>query len=315
MFIDALQKFKNSLAPTKTRIRRRPRIILVFGGGPIGIETEFRNSSFRNAFLNWSSENSHPLTDQLMLPEYFPEWNRFEGYQNLVEFERDAGALSGAILLFSEGSGALAELGVFCMDEVLSERLLIVVKSSHFQQDSFVVHGPLKKLAGAHSDASVCVIESETVEQFYDEASIVAQALQEKVNDHPKKELFLPTRTRDQLLLVADLIELFGALTETELLGLLEFMGVDSIDRVTFRRLAGQLKLFKLIDERQQYTQKYFIAPRDERQSYLDYDAVPAGDKFDRTRFKMSAFELLKKDVARRKAYEQIHGKVPHGFN
>lgn len=95
MLADALQNFKNSVAPAKTRLRRRPKIILIFGGGPIGIEPEHRNSSFRNAFLNWASDNSHPLVEQFQLPEYFPEWNRFEGYQNLVEFERDAGALSG----------------------------------------------------------------------------------------------------------------------------------------------------------------------------------------------------------------------------
>lgn len=314
MLADALQNFKNSVAPAKTQLRRRPKIILIFGGGPIGIEPEHRNSSFRNAFLNWASDNSHPLVEQFQLPEYFPEWNRFEGYQNLVEFERDAGALSGAILLFSESPGSLAELGAFCMDDVLSERLLVVVSNSYFQQDSFIAHGPLKKLTGTHSDASVCVIDSNSVEKFYDEASIVAEALEAKVNDHPKRELLSPLRIRDQLLLIADAIELFGALTETEALGILEFMGV-SIDRNTFRRLAGQLKLFNLIAERQQYTQKYLIAPRQNRQFYLDYDSANPEEKFDRTRFKMATFELLKKETARRKAYEQIHGEVPHESN
>ena len=314
MLASALQQFKNSVAPSKTRLLRRPKIILIFGSGPIGIEPEHRNSSFRNVFLNWTGENGHPLADQFQLPEYFPEWNRFEGYQNLVEFERDAGALSGAILLFSESGGALAELGAFCMDDVLSERLLVVISRSYFEKDSFVVHGPIRKLIGAHSDDSVCVIESETPEGFYDEAALVAEALQAKVDDHPRKELLSPSQVRDQLLLIADLVELFGALTEKELLGLLEFMGA-TIDRSIFRRLVGQLKLFHLVDDRRQYGQKYIIAPRENRQSYLDYDSAVADEKFDRTRFKMSAFELLKKETARRKAYEQVQGGVSHGSN
>jgi hypothetical protein len=310
----ALEQFKNSVDPDKIRLIRRPKIILIFGSGPIGIEDEYRNSSFRNVFLNWTGENDHPLVGQFQLPEYFPEWNRFEGYQNLVEFERDAGALCSAILLFSESEGALAELGAFCMDDVLSERLLVVIKASYFEQDSFVKHGPLRKLIGAHSDASVCVIESEHPKEFYAEAAVVAEALQAKVDDHPRKETFHPARIRDQLLLIADLVELFGALTETELLGLLEFTKVN-VDRTTLRRMAGQLKLFRLLEERHQYTQKFLIAPKHDRQSYLDYDAVRADEKFDRTRFKMSSFEQLKKETGRRKAYGQIHGEVAHGSN
>lgn len=306
MLTSALEKFKTVVDPNKTKLLRRPKIILVFGSGPIGIEPEYRNSSFRNVFLNWATENRNPLSPQFQLPEFFPEWNRFHGYQNLVDFEREAGALSGAILLFSESEGALAELGAFCMDEVLSERLLVVVKRSHYNENSFVVHGPLLKLTGDHSDASICVVESASPAEFYNEAAVVAEALKAKVDDHPRKISFDPSRIRDQLLLIADLVELFGAITETEIRNLLEFMGVD-IDRVTFRRMAGQLKLFKLVEERQQYTQKYLIAPKINRDFYMDYDAV-SEIKFDRTRFKLAAFELLKKESTRRQGYEQIHG-------
>ncbi|MDP9898316.1 hypothetical protein J2W36_000551 [Variovorax ginsengisoli] len=267
--------------------------------------------------MNWTSENSHSLTSQFRLPESFPEWNNFEGYQNLIDFERDAGALSNAILLFSEGTGALVELGAFCMDEVLSERLLVVVNQAHYSADSFLVHGPLLKLRGSHSDASVCVIESKQPSDFYLEAEIVAEALRIKVDEKPRTKVFIEGRTQDQLLLIADLVELFGAVTETEVISLLEFMGV-SLDRNAFRRMAGLLKLFELISEKQQYTQKFLIAPHNGRQSYMDYTSVQIGQadkKFDRTRFKFSAFEQLKKETARKKAYEQVHGKLPHASN
>lgn len=314
MLSDALAQFKRSVDPKKTHLRRLPKIILVFGSGPIGIELANRNLSFRNAFLNWASENASPLVEQFQLPEYFPEWNSFHGYQNLVDFEREAAALSGAVLLFSEGSGALAELGAFCMDNILSERLLVVIRQSHHAEDSFLVHGPLRKLVGEHSDASVCVIESESPEDFYAEAHLVAAALQAKVDDNPKKTLISLDRTRDRILLIADLVELFGAITETEMFGLLEFMGL-SIDRTTLRRMTGQLKLFELLFEAQKYEQKFLIAPKKLRDSYMDYDSMPGEVKFDRLKFKMTAFELLKKEVGRRKAYEQIHGEVRHGSN
>lgn len=306
--MDAIEQFKVSVDPLRTRLRRLPKIILVFGSGPIGIEEKYRNSSFRNVFLNWASDTRSPLQEQFQLPEYYPEWNRFHGYQNLVDFEREAGALSGAILLFSEGSGALAELGAFCMDEVLSERLLVVISRAHFLEDSFLVHGPLKKLAGEHSDASICVVEANRPEEFYAEASAVAEALQGKINDNPRKELIRSGRIRDQLLLITDLVELFGAAKETEIISLLEFFGIE-FDRNTFRRVTGQLKLFNLVAEARQYEQRYLVAPVKNRESYMDYDAARPGERFDRTRFKTVAFEQLKKDANRKKAYEQIHGR------
>lgn len=275
----------------------------------MGIEEEYKYSSFRNVFYNWAFEKNSPLKDHFRLPEDYPEWNQFHGYQNLVDFEREAGALSGAILLFSEGSGALAELGAFCMDEILSERLLVVISRSHFREDSFLVHGPLKKLAGQHSDASICVVEANGPEEFYAEAAAVADALQEKINDNPRKELIRSERIRDQLLLLADLVELFGAAKETEIINLLAFFGVE-FDRTAFRRVTNQLKLFNLVSEARQYEQTYFVAPVKDRESYMDYDAARPGERFDRTRFKAIAFENLKKDAKRKKAYEQIHGKV-----
>ena len=314
MFTDALNLFKKSVDPKKTHLRRLPKIILLFGSGPIGVEEIHRNSSFRNVFLNWAHDNTSPLRDQFRLPEDYPEWNRFQGYQNLVDFESDAGALSGGILLFSEGSGALAELGAFCMDKVLSERLLVVIRRSHFSEDSFLVHGPLKKIASDHSDASICVIESETPEQFYSEASKVAEALQEKVNANPRKELVSFDRVRDQLLVIADLVELFGALTETETLNLLKFLGLE-IEREIFRRLVGQLLLFNLLEQAQKYSQKYLIAPTKNRDSFIDYDSANIELRFDRINFKVKTFEYLKKESTRRQAYSLVHGEVTHGSN
>ncbi|MCX5463141.1 retron St85 family effector protein [Alcaligenes parafaecalis] len=308
MFADELEKFQIIISPEKTRIIRRPKIVLIFGGGPIGIEADYRYSSFRNAFLNWTHENRNPLVDCFQLPEYFHEWNHFENYPNLVEFERDAGALSSAILLFSESYGSLAELGVFCMDDVLSERLQVVIRREHYQQESFVVFGPLRKLIDTYGASSVCVIDAKTVEQFYDEAAVVAEILQEKVNDHPKKEGFLSTRIRDQLLLIADVVDLFGALTESEVIDILKFMNVE-IDRKTFRKFIGQLKRFKLIEDCQQYNQKYLIAPKENRQFYLDYTASEGARNFDRSRFKILVSDLLKKDSRRNKAYIQVHGE------
>ena len=76
------------------------------------------------------------LQEPLTPEDFKEEWNRIGGYPNLVDFEKEAGCLARGILLFSECDGALAELGAFCTDDVLCERLVVVLEDKHYDDDS-----------------------------------------------------------------------------------------------------------------------------------------------------------------------------------
>lgn len=303
MISGVLEAFKSVVSPPDTRIQRLPKIVLVYGG-PLGGAYD----SGRQMFMNWMLAKGHPVCLFLRTPEQYGDWDKYEGYSNLIDFERDAGNLAQAIVLFSESPGAYAELGAFCMDSVLSERLFVVIDKNHYRDGSFIANGPIKKIELLHED-SICVVENIAPAEIEPELPDVAAALEEKINNIPKTHAFDPSRDRDQFLLVADLVELFGALTIMELHQLVQSMGVD-IPKARLESIANQLKRFGLVELVQRTTKRYYVPPV-ERQWYLNYEAPAGAAPFDRARFKMQkAFPLLQKDGPRFKAYNEIHSKA-----
>lgn len=304
---EAIREFKLNVAPDKARVKHLPPLIFVFGGDA-DIKSP-RDSSCRNLFLQHAHENKYPHAPFFKLPEEYPEWNEFEGYGNLVDFEIEVGSLARAIVLFSEGPGAYAELGAFCMDPILRERLFVVISKKHYEDPSFIALGPIKRIEDESPDHAICVVQEMhppiTFEPHIDD---VLAALSEKLASSHKTQAFDPNRTRDQYLLIADLIDLFCALTVTEIQELIVHMGIE-IDLKRIKRILRQLEIFNLVSEVQITTRRYFVASKSDNSQYLDYERVKGGDKFDRIRFKMKIFDSLAKDRLRNNAYAVIHGK------
>ena len=141
---------------------------------------------------------------------------------------------------------------------------------------------------------------------FENEVENVGETLRSKVSTLPETKKFDSNEIRDQFLLIADLIELFGALNERELAGLLEFMKVKPVN---LSRMLNQLILFKLIVKSKGISGTYYVPPK-KGASYLDYSAH-ADSKFEKVTFRMfSIRQELKKGTEkdRLKAYEKIHG-------
>jgi len=299
----AIDSFFSAASPTGTRILRLPAIILLFGG-----RLGDPKASSRQMFINWLLVKGHALSPLVRTPEQYSDWDKFEGYHNLIDFERDAGGLARAIVLFSESEGSYAELGAFCMDSLLAERLFVVIDRPNYSATSFIANGPIKKIELEHEN-SICVVDSMDPISIEPEFIYVAEALAEKISGVPKKSAFDPARQRDQFLLAADLVELFGAVTHHELLQLLKHMGAD-VTRARLDQLVNQLIRFELIELVEKMTKRYLV-PAVERYSYLDYVAPKDAPPFDRTRFKMKhALPWLTKDKLRHQAYLQIHSRA-----
>lgn len=304
MSSNAIDVFTSSVNPAATRIKELPPIVLVFGGklgGPY--------DSARQMFLNWLTAKNHFIDEFVRLPEHFNNWNDFEGYDNLIDFERDAASLARAIVLFSESEGSFAELGAFCMDDILAERLFVVIGVEHYGAGSFIAHGPIKKIEH-HYEGAICVVDSIDPAKIQQELDQVADALSEKINSIPKSVGFNPQRQRDQFLLAVDLVDLFGAITLNELRELMRFMGVE-IARTRLEQVVNQIRRFELFETVEKLT-KRFLVPPVVRRNYLNYEATKDGGSppFDRTRFKMKyVIPWLKKDTTRGQAYLTIHPK------
>jgi len=105
------------------------------------------------------------------------------------------------------------------------------------------------------------------------------------------------------------LIELFGALTITEIEDLVKVLRVK-LNREELRVILNQLERFDLIKLVAGTTKRFYIPPK-ERQFYLDYESPDGAPAFERSRFKMlKSNPWLQKDAPRFKAYREIHYKA-----
>lgn len=300
-----VKSFTGAVAPVDTTIYQYPSHILVFGG-PTGVESGVNPfSSCRNVFVSESLALRHPLGQSLIIPEDYPEWNSAEGYHNLVEFELDAGCLARAIVLFVETPGSIAELGTFCMDEDLRERLLVLVDQKYVdEKGSFIFNGPIKFIRKFHEEYSLCSVDNiESPSDFKAEVPSVLETLKEKIENEVGRPRFSSKRKRDQFLLIADLVDLFRALLKKEILQLLDFFGI-AVDPHRFSQMIWQLKLFELIKEVQVYGNTYFVAIKKLDHQFLDYQSSKLDRPFSRQGFKAQVWSALFQDQKRKKATE-----------
>jgi len=326
-FRDAINSFKDIVDPIRTKVKRLPEHILVFGGKQ-GVDIP-RLQSCRNVFLQKSIEQLHPLSKKFVMPEDYPEWNNYSGYDNLVEFEVEAGCLSRAIVLFLETEGSFAELGAFCMDESLRERLFVVLARKYYdEKNSFLYLGPVALVTNRHGEESLCVVD-EIVTNRHDEKCACAveerrngeifeqsvDGILQSLDDRLKVESktgtsvsFSASRKRDQFLLIADFIDLFGALNRTELHDLMRFMGLDVSDDV-LKRMLWLLNLFGMIRETNVFGKVFFISNRHENHNYLSFSAIEGEKAFDRPAFKVNTVSVaLKGDRNRKRACDGSPG-------
>lgn len=265
-------------------------------------------ASARQMFINWMLAKGHKISPLIRTPEQYKDWNQFEGHHNLIDFERDAGNLCQAIVLFSESAGSYAELGAFCMDDVLADRLFVVIEKQHYSADSFIANGPIRKIESLHEN-SICVADSIAPNEIEPQLADIAWALDEKIRSAPKTTGFDPDRARDQFLLVADLVELFGAITHHELMQLIEHFNVK-INQRRFDQIVNQLRRFELAEHIEKTTKRFLIAPST-RHWFLDYEAKKDQPAFDRQRFKLKhSFPWVQNEPMRLKAYKEIHSKA-----
>lgn len=194
------------------------------------------------------------------------------------------------------------------MDDVLSERMMIVVNKNYYEQTSFIRLGPIKKIEELHDDSAVYVLNSASPKEFEEqEVQFVADALMERIHSAPKTLMFNSTRTRDQLLLLADLVELFGALAIGEIERLFQFFVPEEDVAGRVKRMMHQLCFFELVEKVKTSNRTYFVAP-EKRRPYLNYSSGKEKGKFERAPSKMAIFESLKKDSVRLRAYQKVHG-------
>ncbi len=92
------------------------------------------------------------LSATIILAEKAQQLYRDTAYADLISFEEDIARLSTLVLVIAESPGSLAELGAFASLKSLREKLAIIIKSEHYNRESFVRYGPVQRLQNENED-------------------------------------------------------------------------------------------------------------------------------------------------------------------
>lgn len=158
------------------------------------------------------------------------------GYSNLLSFESDIGQIVGAILLFAESAGSLAELGAFAATPTIAPSLIAVLDDYYYGQSSFIRNGPVKFLEAEYGEEWVHVVDRDEMRIGANgqldtlDAVKLAASIEPVVNDRLKKRSgwhrFDPENDGHAILLLTGLCQELGALTLSEVRDHLEQFGV-----------------------------------------------------------------------------------------
>lgn len=284
--LELLEDLDNS----KSRLIDSPRHIVVCGG-EISVQSGREYVSARNRFLTVTAASYSSLSRDVLLPEEIKEWNHDAVYGDLLDFEMDLAHLTSAILLFPESPGSIAELGSFSCIPSLAEKLLLVIKAGHYLDKSFIALGPIRHIENLYSRDNILTFNYLTNQDFDPAIPDLVEAIQAHRKKQPRTEAFSSQSTKHALLLIADLVELFVVLRESEIVTWLSRYFNIPITSKQLRRYLFILDKLDLVKPIPYGTNTYLGAPM-EAKYYVEHGTKSAWFKQERTRFKARVLQF-----------------------
>ncbi len=296
------ESFLATVDPEKATVVSFPEYIAVFGGAISRKIKKAKPKSQRDTFVKWISANRKELEELLIVPESYEDWSDFDTYSDLLLFERDLGCLTGAVLVFVETPGAIAELGAFSQIDSLSQRLLIVVTESRHPKKSFISLGPIRSVTETQKQLfSVCVIPDGKAETLVAHMHVVMGTLDDKRRRKTGSAVFNKDDPQHQILLVLDLINLFLVTTILEIQTLARHFGVELPLR-RLNQILFTLQKTQLITSQHYGNTQYFV-PKRFRNTYIDFTSKVGANSFNRERAKTERWSEIQADQYRKYAY------------
>lgn len=289
---------------SKTRVRAFEGFIFLCGGeraaNPVPIK------SVRHMIYHELTSGRHSaLAGRLKLAEEIQDWFRDGNYRDLVTFEEHLAGLSAVIVLVVESPGAVAELGAFTVSKPISDRLLVLVAEIHYESESFIRLGPLRRLENEF-DRAVLVYDWHELDYLgrSKEAFVKLEAHMESIVEeikgftrpHHAEQVFKKSVPAHVMLLICEICDLFGALQQTEIDGYLGDMGV-AVDREELARYLFLLEKCALLGKKAQGHGRYFYAM--DWVSRISFAFSP-GDHINKERLRVDVVDFYKNNIKSR---------------
>jgi hypothetical protein len=312
---DPVEEFASLLNLDASTVFNAPALIFLCGG-----PTKTKGSadpSLRALFYKRLKQDRPDLFKHVRLAEEATAWSKTaKHYGDLLKLEHDLASLSAVVLVIVESAGSIAELGLFCQADVLSDKLVAVIEDSHQNEESFIQNGPVA-LHQQHDQPSVLyypwLAQLKRGRRHLDRerAGETVVHLVNWLSDYMRKlhkeEKFRPDDTGHRLLLIADLISLGTIIRHSEIVSLLRGLQLrpanPELDRYLFL-----LEKLSLISKTQYSNTPYYLAGT-EAVTYVTYAFKPEDRVADRHRLKSDLQDVLPDDPDRHTAFKAFQRK------
>lgn len=286
--IDPREKFLTGLNFDAIEIREFPKIAFFCGGNPRAIP-----DGSSNYFLSVRSYIAQAMTAKYsnifcQHAEHIKDWNSYNIYSDLIDFESDIAVLCKTIVLFLESPGSTAELGSFSVLSEINNKILVFVNSKHASSSSYIQHGPLKKLKNI-SESKVHYIDWEMKKTSISGENIDVLDLTkftnenkdyvcDQINEHVTTSNHKSHLTKDyirakEILFLHDLVHLFKAIEASEISNYYALVNHRISSQEIHRALFCLLKL-NLIREVLRGDKRFYVPEDCNSQKYLSFKGV-----------------------------------------
>ena len=241
--------------------------IVLLCGGKVPVKDRHNDpdlpiSSLRHAITNSTTEF------ETFRPEEITNWQKDGVFKNLMDFEADLAGICSLVVIILESPGSIAELGAFSQLDDLSKKL-IAIKSADFNDaPSFINLGILRYISENHESSVKCYpwelpidpsIPPDIPNQLITD---VCSDIQEELEELPKSQVLNRKKNTHIVVLICEIVRLFVALKESEIIVYLEILGVQ-IPKEELRRKLFLLERFTLIKREEYGGGKFYLSNSD----------------------------------------------------
>ena len=238
---------------------------------------------------------------EIFRPEEISSWHADGVFKNLMSFELELAAICSLVVIILESEGAIAELGAFSQFPELGDKLIAICPEHFRNATSFINLGILRFIVAKESTNVKSYpwdpkkVPFEIPQEIVEDAAADIQVELDKLQ---KTQILKVTHYSHVAVLVCELLRLFTALKESEILEYLNFLGAG----VTRESLKGKLFLlteFRLV-KIQHYSDAHFYLRGNEPYHKLRLAPKDSSKPLDLLRIEMECLEYYKNNSKHR---------------
>jgi hypothetical protein len=220
---DSISAFVKSVSIASCRVINTPHLVFLCGGATSDT-TDGPFLSARDYFHRYIRDHEPELGKRVRLAERINDWFDEDTFADLLELEVHLADVSDLTILFVESAGSIAELGAFATEDLLRPKTLAVLNSAYPSVRTFIADGPVRRIK--KHDVNLIryfewkvepLNEQSNLDVFEDMSQVLVQFVLDRGAAAPKEQLLNKSSIGHTMFLIADLVDLVGITTGTEI--------------------------------------------------------------------------------------------------